>query len=122
MGFGDQAQNLSFVYNGGTIIQFVFKLDGKTDGGHHVQALGLLQNEAEPFLGAPGEGALQEQVATGVSGKRQLGQTQHLDALVRRLLHQRNDGLGVMDAVGYFDLGRSGGDLDKSVSHRSSSF
>ena len=60
---------------------------------------------------------MEEQVSAGVPGEAQLGQHQHLDALLGRLPHQGEAGLRIVAAVGHFDLGRARCDFDKSVPH-----
>ena len=60
---------------------------------------------------------LQKQVAAGVARQAQLGQAQHLYALLRRLTHQRQALLRVVGAVGHPNLRGTGGHLDKSVPH-----
>ena len=119
IGLGYQAQNLSALYHSSAIIQFVvpFVPYGQTNGGHHVQILGGLQNGGQALLRPFQQGGLKEQVGTGVAGEAQLGQSQHLDPLLVRLPHESKDLFRIITAVGHPDLGGTGGYLDKSIAH-----
>ena len=105
------------MYHSGAIIQLVFKLDRQAHRCEQVQALGGLQDRGQPLLGSAKQSVLQKQVAAGVAGQAQLRQAQHPHALFVRLPHQAKDLLGVVTAVGYPDLGRTGGGFDKSIPH-----
>ena len=119
IGLGHQAQNLSFLYNSGAVIQFVvpFIPDRQAQSGHHVQILGGLQDGPEALLGAPEQGVLQKQVPAGIPGQAQLRQDQHLDTLLVGLPHKGEDLFGVVAAIGHPDLGGAGGHGDKTVFH-----
>ena len=116
---GHQAQDLSFVYYRGTVIQFVvpFVPHGQADGRHHVQIPGGLQNGLQALLGAPEQRILQEEVAAGVAGQAQLRKHDHLHALLVRLAHEGEDLLGVVAAVRHADLGGGSSHGNKSVFH-----
>ena len=119
VGLGHQAQNLSFLYNSGTIIQFVvpFVPHGQAHGGDHIQILGGVQDGLEPLLGAPEQGILEKEVAAGVAGEAQLRQCQDLHALLVGLPHEGEDLLGIIAAVRHPNLRGTGGDFDKSIFH-----
>ena len=116
---GDQAQDLSFLYNSGAVIQFVvpFVPYGQAQGRHDVQIPGGRQNGLQAFFGALEQRILQKQVAAGVTGEAQLRQGQDLHALLVRLPHQGENLLRVIAAVRHGDLGSAGGNRDKTVFH-----
>ena len=116
---GYQAQNLSFLYNSSTIIQFVipFIPYRQAQSRHHVQIFRGFQDGAQALLGAPQQRLLQKQVAAGVAGEAQLRQGQDFDPLLVRLPHEGKDLLGIIAAVRHMDLGGTGGHFHKSVFH-----
>ena len=116
---GNQPQNLSFLYNSCTVIQFVvpFVPHGQTKCCHDVQIPGGLQNGLKALLGTPKQRVLQEQISAGVAGEAQFRKSQHLDALLVRLPHQGKNLFRVIAAVRHPDFGCACGHGDKTVSH-----
>ena len=116
---GHHAQDLPTREHYGAVIQLAAAADGHTDGGDQIQIAGLVEDILQCSFCALEQNRLEEQVSAGVGGDTQLGQSQHLDALVRGFFHQSNDLLCIVHTVGYPNVGGTGGDLYKSIPHKS---
>ena len=117
VGLGDHAQNLSFLYNNRTVIQFVIFPHGHPHGCDDFQGPGSSQNSAQSLLGAPQQGLLVEQIAAGIAGQAQLRHHQYLGAGLVRLAHHGKGLLGVIVAVSQPQLGCAAGNGYKTIFH-----
>ena len=121
VGLGHHSHHLAPLDDHGAVIQLVPRTQGHTQGGEHLQLPGGLHDGAQGVQRPVQQGILQKQVAAGIARDAQLRQGQHLYVPLLRLLHQGDDLLGVIGAVGHPDLRRAGGDLNKSIPHKGSS-
>ena len=121
VGLGHHSHHLAPLDDHGAVIQLVPRTQGHTQGGEHLQLPGGLHDGAQGVQRPVQQGILQKQVAAGIARDAQLRQGQHLYVPLLRLLHQGDDLLGVIGAVGHPDLRRAGGDLNESIPHKGSS-
>ena len=112
-------QNFPAREHHGAAVQFTAAADGHTDGGDQVQIAGLVEDILQCSFRALEQDRLEEQVCAGIGGDTQLRQSQHLDALGRGFFHQSNDLLCIVHTVGHPNVRGTGGDLYKSIPHKS---
>ena len=117
VGLGHQTQQLPMAEEGGTVVELAPGPHGQANRQEEVQLLRSRQHLAQGLLRPAKQGVLQKQVAAGVAGQAQLRQAQHLDALLCRLAHKGNTGLGVVGTVGHPDFRGAYSHFDKSVPH-----
>ena len=117
VGFRDERQNVACVHNSRNVIQLALDAQRQTDYDDSRKLCGLAADGTERLHRTLEQRFLQKQVAAGVTGQAQLGERDELRALGSGLLGQLYDLRGVIFAVRNVQVGRRGGDFDKSISH-----
>ena len=117
VGFRDERQNVACVHDSRNVIQLALDAQRQTDYDDSRKLCGLAADGTERLHRTLEQRFLQKQVAAGVTGQAQLGERDELRALRCGLLCLPDDFGGVIFAVRNVQVGRRGGDFDKSISH-----
>ena len=117
VGFRDERQNVACVHDSRNVIQLALDAQRQTDYDDSRKLCGLAADGTERLHRTLEQRFLQKQVAAGIAGQAQLRERDELRALRRGLLCLPDDFGGVIFAVRNVQVGRRGGDFNKSISH-----
>ena len=117
MGFRHERQHVTGIDDSGHIIQLAAHAQRQTDYDDSRKLCGLAADGTERLHRTLEQRFLQKQVAAGIAGQAQLRERDELRALRRGLLCLPDDFGGVIFAVRNVQVGRRGGDFNKSISH-----
>ena len=119
---GRQAQQLPLVEYGRAVVQGSLPGHGQAHRAEDIQVLCLLHQAGKAPLCRGEQGLIPEQVPAGIGGQGQLRKTHGPAAVCRCLLDQLLNPFQVLFHVRYRDSRGGGGNTEKSIFHKRSSF